>query len=200
MTDSDGVSESRETTIEVSPKPRQEFPDTWEATLQDVELTGNWADDFLAVAASQVGYTEDPAFIYKDGVERHYSRYGEWYGAPYSEWCIMFISFCLHYAGVPKDVIPQEAGCGALMEFFQKKNAFYPAGSDYAPGKGDIIFLDFAKKKAPTHAGIVESFDGEKVYTIDGNTTKGVVEKSYDLTDPQLVGFGSFRQVSGQGE
>ena len=200
VTDSEGASESKEITIPVSPKPRFEYPSTWEATLEGVEQTGNWADDLIVVAQTQLGYTEDPAFIYKDGAEMHYSRYGEWYGASYAEWCVMFISFCAHYAGIPKEVIPQEAGCVALMEHFQKANAFYSAGSDYTPGKGDIIFMDYTKKKGPTHVGIVENFDGENVYTIEGNTTKGVVEKSYKLSDPQIFGFGSFRQVSGQTE
>ena len=25
-----------------------------------------------------------------------YTRYGDWYGVPYGDWCAMFASFCIH--------------------------------------------------------------------------------------------------------
>ena len=39
----------------------------------------------------------------------YYSRYGQSYGNPYGEWDVMFLSYCLKYAGIPQSAIPQEA-------------------------------------------------------------------------------------------
>lgn len=87
----------------------------WEATLPAAEkLEGVWAEDVLAVAESQLGYTESTKNYVVDedaGYNRGYTRYGEWYGNPYGDWCAMFVSFCLHYAGVEKEYMPRDAGC-----------------------------------------------------------------------------------------
>ena len=68
-------------------------------------MTGNWDEDLVSVAKTQLGYEQseknfeiDPA----DGVTlRYYSRYGQSYGNPYGEWDVMFLSYCLKYAGIP---------------------------------------------------------------------------------------------------
>ena len=73
----------------------------WEATIP--ELTGETAGENVAlVAKSQIGYTQSGRNYEVDdaGGKHGYTRYGAWYGYPYSEWCAMFASFCLHYAGV----------------------------------------------------------------------------------------------------
>ena len=83
----------------------------WEATLPE-KLTGVWADDLLAVAESQLGYAESSRnFQVCATVTKGYSRYGAWYGSPYGDWCAMFVSFCLHYAGIPREAFPYEANC-----------------------------------------------------------------------------------------
>ena len=67
-----------------NPKADLESREDWEKTLEDVELTGNWAEDVLAIANSQMGYRESTAnyVVDGDGSHRGYSRYGEWYGDP----------------------------------------------------------------------------------------------------------------------
>ena len=81
-------------------------------------LSGNWSADLLAVAQSQLGYEQSEKNFEldaDDGVTvRHYTRYGEWYGNPYGEWDVMFLSYCLNYAGIPQSAIPQRAGVLAL--------------------------------------------------------------------------------------
>ncbi|MBR2009785.1 MAG: hypothetical protein IJ936_06650, partial [Peptococcaceae bacterium] len=69
----------------------------WEATMQNVELTGDWCADVVAIAESQLGYTESTR-NYQVGADNAiygYTRYGDWYGSPYGDWCAMFVSFCL---------------------------------------------------------------------------------------------------------
>lgn len=57
----------------------------------------------------------DDCFDPADGVTlRYYSRYGQSYGNPYGEWDVMFLSYCLKYAGIPQSAIPQEASVLAL--------------------------------------------------------------------------------------
>lgn len=81
-------------------------------------LSGLWTEDLLTVAQSQLGYTQSEKNFEvdaDDGVTvRHYTRYGEWYGNPYGEWDVMFLSYCLNYAGIPQSAIPQRAGVLAL--------------------------------------------------------------------------------------
>ena len=74
---------------------------TWSALFASMPFTGNWADDLVAIAVSQIGYHESYAnyAVSESGQKNGYTRYGDWYGFPYGDWCAMFISFCMHYAG-----------------------------------------------------------------------------------------------------
>ena len=84
----------------------------WKAMFSGVTRTENYAADLLAVAQTQIGYTESTAnFTVIDGQSCGYTRYGAWYGMPYSEWCAEFVSFCLNYAGIPASKMPREAKC-----------------------------------------------------------------------------------------
>lgn len=95
-----------------------ETPEEWQAANAEAVMTGNWDEDLLSVAKTQLGYEQseknfeiDPA----DGVTlRYYSRYGQSYGNAYGEWDVMFLSYCLKYAGIPQSAIPQEASMLAL--------------------------------------------------------------------------------------
>lgn len=84
----------------------------------NTSLSGDWSADLLTVAQSQLGYEQSEKNFEldaDDGVTvRHYTRYGEWYGNPYGEWDVMFLSYCLNYAGIPQSAIPQRAGVLAL--------------------------------------------------------------------------------------
>ena len=95
-----------------------ETPEEWQAANAEAVMTGNWDEDLLSVAKTQLGYEQseknfeiDPA----DGVTlRYYSRYGQSYGNPYGEWDVMFLAYCLKYAEIPQSAIPQEASVLAL--------------------------------------------------------------------------------------
>lgn len=95
-----------------------ETPEEWQAANADAVITGEWNEDLLSVAKTQLGYEQseknfeiDPA----DGVTlRYYSRYGQSYGNAYGEWDVMFLAYCLKYAEIPQSAIPQEASVLAL--------------------------------------------------------------------------------------
>ena len=69
----------------------------WKASVKDVELTGDWNRDVLAVAETQLGYTESARnFIINDqGEQKGYTRYGDWYGDLYGDWDAMFCAFVI---------------------------------------------------------------------------------------------------------
>lgn len=95
-----------------------ETPEEWQAANAEAVITGEWNEDLLSVAKTQLGYEQseknfeiDPA----DGVTlRYYSRYGQSYGNAYGEWDVMFLAYCLKYAEIPQSAIPQEASVLAL--------------------------------------------------------------------------------------
>lgn len=116
-----------------------ETPEEWQAANAEAVMTGNWDKDLLSVAKTQLGYEQseknfeiDPA----DGVTlRYYSRYGQSYGNPYGEWDVMFLSYCLKYAGIPQSAIPQEASVLSLRSAMSGMNWLLEKdGSTAQPG------------------------------------------------------------------
>ena len=89
-----------------------------ESTIPFGKLNGHWDEDLLTVARSQLGYLESSANFERNGNGRKmgYTRYGAWYGVPYGDWCAMFASFCLYYADVPEDKMPEFANCGRWVD------------------------------------------------------------------------------------
>lgn len=122
-----------------------ETPEEWQAANAEAVMTGNWDEDLLSVAKTQLGYEQseknfeiDPA----DGVTLHYySRYGQSYGNPYGEWDVMFLSYCLKYAGIPQSAIPQEASVLSLRSSMSGMNWLLEKdGSAAQPG--DIVIYN----------------------------------------------------------
>ena len=99
-------------------------------------LSGNWADDLLTVAESQLGYEQSERNFQLDDADgetvRHYTRYGNDYGNDYGPWDVMFLSYCLKYADIPQSAIPQVSSVLSLHS--QLRSALYneETGSGYA--------------------------------------------------------------------
>ena len=123
-----------------------ETPEEWQAANAEAVMTGNWAEDLVSVAKTQLGYEQseknfeiDPA----DGVTlRYYSRYGQSYGNPYGEWDVMFLSYCLKYAGIPQSAIPQEASVLALRSSMSDMDWLLDGEDDSAADVGDIVIYN----------------------------------------------------------
>lgn len=137
-------------------------------------------DKLLGVARAELGTK------YADGGN---SKYIMWFGgfALNVPWCAIFVSWCANQAGVATSIIPKYASCDLGMEWFKKRNLFKLRGA-YVPKKGDIIF--FGVPTDSNHTGIVESCDGRKVHTIEGNTSRMVARRVYDLTSTRIIGYG----------
>ena len=123
-----------------------ETPEEWQAANAEAVMTGNWDEDLLSVAKTQLGYEQseknfeiDPA----DGVTLHYySRYGQSYGNPYGEWDVMFLSYCLKYAGIPQSAIPQEASVLSLRSSMSDMDCLLDGEDGSAANVGDIVIYN----------------------------------------------------------
>lgn len=123
-----------------------ETPEEWQAANDEAVMTGNWDEDLLSVAKTQLGYEQseknfeiDPA----DGVTLHYySRYGQSYGNPYGEWDVMFLSYCLKYAGIPQSAIPQEASVLSLRSSMSDMDWLLDGEDGSAANVGDIVIYN----------------------------------------------------------
>lgn len=117
-------------------------------------LTGMWNEDLLTVAQGQLGYEQSEKNFKldtDDGVTvRHYSRYGQWYGNPYGAWDVMFLSYCLNYAGVPQTVVPQRAGTQALRSDLRGSDWLKDTADVQQILPGDIVFYDAATTETVT--------------------------------------------------
>ena len=123
-----------------------ETPEEWQASTAGVEMTGDWNEDLLNVAKTQLGYEQseknfeiDPA----DGVTlRYYTRYGDSYNNPYGEWDVMFLSYCLKYAEIPQSAIPQEASVLALRSAMAGMDWLLDGEDGSAADVGDIVIYN----------------------------------------------------------
>lgn len=142
-------------------------------------------EKMVSIANQEVGYFET---TYSDGTFS--SKYGEWYGIPKGAWCAMFVSWCANQAGISTESIPKFASCNIGMQWFKNKN-LWKEKAQYIPQTGDLIFLNNC-----THVGIVEKFEDDIVYTIEGNASDsngenfGVRKKNYSYTSSQITGYG----------
>ena len=163
----------------------------WEASMAQVELTGVWPDDLLNIARSQLGYEESKLnFIIDDeGNRQGYTRYGAWYRASYSEWCAMYVSFCLNYAEIPETVVPREANCEKWIRALSSEG-LYVSAAHYAPQPGDLIFFDWEQDGNVDHVGLVEAAGEGTITTIEGNSRGGVHRNEYRADNDVIAGYG----------
>ena len=121
-------------------------------------LTGMWNEDLLTVAQGQLGYEQSEKNFKLDTDDgetlRYYTRYGAWYGNPYGEWDVMFLSYCLNYANIPQSAIPQRASTLALRSELRSTGYLLDPDSDIAAYEmdadmsvtglqpGDIVFYN----------------------------------------------------------
>ncbi len=148
--------------------------------------TGDQALDLVGVAKTQLGYTEG---------SNGYTKYGEYYGSPYIDWCGAFIVWCANQAGIGTSVIPKNASSNGLKDFFAAKNRYYLSyghGGSYTPKAGDIAFMSASNKPGDiTHVGIVAAFADGTITTVEGNYSNRVTQVSYPESTLKIVGFAS---------
>lgn len=162
------------------------------------------AADVIRVAKSQVGYSEKASnsnlesFSGNAGTA-NYTKYGVLTGTNGQPWCASFVCWCFYTAAnkdksKATDVLAGSfsAACTTNMNAFMKQNRFTKSN----PQPGDVVF--FGNTSTSNHTGIVISVTGDKITTIEGNTSPGkfnndggcVAEKTYSVNESRIAGYG----------
>lgn len=143
------------------------------------------ADRLLAVAVSELGYTAT-----KGG----YSKYGEWGGKAYGEWCSEFTSWCVSRADefygstMLGNDYPLQTSCDEGAAWFRERGRYVSVSGEvkgcgeqfylsdgagvaqrpYVPQPGDLIYIEWYKYNRLDHVGIVEyvTQDASGAYTV----------------------------------
>lgn len=162
-----------------------ETAELWEQTFAGVTLTGNWRQDTLAIAETQLGYAESTKnyVVAEDGeTVKGYTRYGAWCGEPYGDWNVMFLTFCLHYAGVEG----VDRDCGGWVTSWA--DAFEPAQS-HTPAVGDLVLFDRDGDGTADRAGLVAQIMDSGFAAMEGDAEDAVRLLTYGADDPGILGY-----------
>lgn len=172
-------------------KETREGPPQFSSPLPTPSLTGDWRDDFVNIAKSQIGYREA-----SDGS----TYFGNRSGIPYGAWCTAFVSWCAASAGMPKKALPRVLNSTKYIEFYAPQGRFryVKGGVDAADATfmkgidqddiktikpssikpGDIVLFDTDRNPndGPDHTAIFIglSEDGKGVINLSGNSNNSV--------------------------
>ncbi len=146
-----------------------------------VEVTGYRKRDYipklLEIALAEEGYREL--------TNNNDTKFGEWNYCNYEAWCATFVSWCANNAGISKHIIPRSISVNVFQNNFKKMNRFF-LKADYTPVPGDLIIFG---EDGASHIGIVVRADDENVYTIEGNTSNMVAQRTYALDYHEISGY-----------
>ena len=144
-----------------------------ETRLEPVELVPDYVNWLLETAGQEVGYREG---------DHGYSKYGEWAGDPYAQWCAEFLSWCVdqvdqnHSTHLLGRVYPLYSGQNTGRSWFIKAGRFivrkgevegwgyewlkghteYIRTGDYIPQPGDYVFFTWTSGVDTDHVALVE--------------------------------------------
>ena len=114
--------------------------------------------------------------------------YWSWYGFDSRvAWCACFVSWCYGQAGLSE---PRFAACQSQgVPWFISHGQWGARGyENIAPG--DAIFFDWDLDGSADHVGLVIGTDGNRVYTVEGNSGDACKIKSYPLDYACIKGYG----------
>lgn len=138
-------------------------------------LFGN--EQIVSVALSQLGNA---------GGQKFWS----WYGfESYELWCACFVSWCGDQCGlIENGSMPRFSLCDDGIAWFKGKGKWQERG--YTPSAGTLIFFDWNGDGTSDHVGIVEKTENGVVYTVEGNSGDAVNQRSYDINNGTIMGYG----------
>ena len=126
------------------------------------------ASEILALAKKEIGVKESPAG--SNDVKYNTEYYGRRVSGGDWAWCAVFVWWLfqqadasnLYYDGDKTAYVP------TLVTWAKKKGLVVDT-----PKPGDLVCFDFKNNNRAGHVGVCESWDGQYVTTIDGNTGTG---------------------------
>lgn len=167
-----------------------------QASAQDDREAG--IEAVLAVCVEELGYTATPG---------GYSKYGDWAGGAYKEWCSEFVSWCAQQAGERTgmqllDVLyPMQAECQTGVDWFIDRGRYITTTGElsgygqqwywedgvpvaerpYTPSRGDLIYIEWYKYNRIDHVGIVEYLSRD----VDGAILVHTIEGNNKILGPE---------------
>ena len=193
-----------------SPPSTQYADSRFYTALSQVVLTGNYRDDVINVARSQIGYHEgNSEGDYHGGNasgSKDYTEYGRALDSVGSAWCSEFASWCIRMALVPNEIIASSRTAN-IVNFTKNASAVwytwdvtsYCYGS-YTPQKGDLLLWAWDTNTHTTeenlsHTSILVEVEQQNngtvlLKTIEGNSKNQVRESTYKVNakDGSLIG------------
>ena len=136
--------------------------------------------------------------IIKVAMEQLGNKGGEpfwsWYGFKNrEEWCALFLSWCEDQCGYLKSgVAPKFAIVSDGADWFVLRDQWRLMGD--TPEPGDLIFFDWNQDGGRDHVGIVTAVVGDRVFTVEGNSSDLCRQKRYFLDDPVIYGYGVIKE------
>ena len=84
--------------------------------------------------------------------------------------------------------VPKFSYCDDGIAWFKSHNKWQ--GGGYSPSPGSLIFFDWNGDGVSDHVGIVEKCEGGTVYTVEGNSSDAVNQRSYAINNGTIMGYG----------
>lgn len=131
----------------------------------------NFASRIISGAKRYFGYKES------DG------SYKKFTNGRTEAWCADFATYVARENG---SNIPHFSGVSQILDWGRRNNRFSTTAK-----AGDLIVFKGVDKngKQVSHTGIVTKVENGKVYTIEGNASNAVNERSYALNDSKITGY-----------
>jgi hypothetical protein len=121
-----------------------------------------------------------------EGAHEGGEKYWRWYGfSGRVEWCAVFVSYCANKANIQME---RFAYCPTGISNFKSKNQWQNRSSN--PQSGNIIFFDWNGDGMSDHVGILEKYENDTVYTIEGNSGDKIAKRTYEKDSPYIMGYG----------
>lgn len=166
----------------------------------------------LEVAAGEVGYREG---------EHGYSKYGEWAGDPYAQWCAEYLCWCVdqvdqrHGTQLLGQVYPLYSGSNTGRDWFirqgryivrwgnlegwgyqwlRDEDSFITTGS-YIPQPGDWVFFTWDSDRDTDHVAMVEYCTRDE----NGNVQLHVLEGNTPVEVKRAVYDLTYTRILGYG-
>ena len=171
----------------------------------------------LEVAQGELGYQEG---------SHGYTKYGEWAGDPYAEWCAEFVCWCVdqvdqqHGTRLLHSLYPMYSSQNTGRNWFIREGRYIArtgvvegwgsqwligeeqsiASGSYVPQPGDWVFYSVDGVNT-SHVALVEycTQDAQGVVTahvIEGNMPDAVQRNTHLLTDWRVMGYGTVRDLA----
>ena len=157
------------------------YASLWAQVLRGVGLGSN---ELVNLALSQLG---------NEGGE----KFWRWAGLDSRcAWCALFVSWCADQTGLLGTQIPYFSFVSDGVSWFKSHDKWIDGSEvdssnyDKVVYPGMIIFFDWEPDGNPNHVGIVTKVENGYIYTVEGNSSDAVRERSYSPNSDHIFGFG----------